>query len=64
MRVSELFADHMQTYLLHLKGRAVITCIYKNPDMYKNTHPMGYGKQELDSKFEFAVSKVLPAKQL
>lgn len=36
-------------------------CIYKNPDMYKNTHPVGYGKQELDSKFEFAVSKVLPA---
>ena len=36
-------------------------CLYKNPDMYKNTHPMGYGKQELDSKFEFAVSEVLPA---
>lgn len=36
-------------------------CIYKNPDMYKNTHTMGYGNQELDSKFEFAVSKALPA---
>lgn len=38
-------------------------CVYiQNPDMYRNTHTMGYGRQgEPNSEFKFAVSKVLLA---